>query len=260
VSSNDVPVLSDVPDQTMEEDGALPVAVIIGDVETPAGDLTFTAESSNTNLLRESGILLSGVGSNRVVTLTPVLHEFGSSTITLTVSDGTNSISDTFLLTVTQVVHPPEIVTGPQSQTVTNGAEVILTVTAEGTGPLGYQWRRNGTDLPSQTASTLVLSGVQVGDAGDYTVTVTNTVGSVTSDIAVLRILAAATITAISHSNGSTSISFTTISGLKYFIEYRDSIAEDWNSLPVVSGTGEVSTAVDPLANSPSRFYRVRIE
>jgi hypothetical protein len=261
IASNDVPVILDVPDHVMDEDGVLAIPVTIADVETPAGDLSLTAESSNTTLLHATGILVSGTGSNRVVTLTPVLHEFGTATITLTVSDGTNTFSDAFLVTVRQVIHPPEIVLQPQSQTVTNGSEVLFDVTVTGTAPLSYQWKRNGTDLPGQTAGVLTLSGVQVVDAGDYTVTITNTAGSATSGIAVLRVLGPAMITAVSHSDGSTTISFTTIFGLNYVIEHSDAIAGgNWSSLPVVAGTGDILTVIDPAANGPARFYRIRAE
>ena len=36
---------------------------------------------------------------------------------------------------------PPAIISGPQHQTVTNGADVVFSVTATGTPPLAYQWQ-----------------------------------------------------------------------------------------------------------------------
>ena len=46
---------------------------------------------------------------------------------------------------------------------------------------LSYQWQFNGTDLPGQTSSSLVISNVQFSDAGTYDLVVTNTAGSTTS-------------------------------------------------------------------------------
>ncbi len=51
---------------------------------------------------------------------------------------------------------------------------------------LSYQWQFNGTDLPGQTSSSLVISNVQFSDAGSYNLVVTNTAGSTTSSNAVV--------------------------------------------------------------------------
>ncbi|MBM4073659.1 MAG: hypothetical protein FJ271_32770, partial [Planctomycetes bacterium] len=70
------------------------------------------------------------------------------------------------------VLAPPVITAQPQSQTVPAGAEVILSVTADGLPPLSYQWQRNGANLPGATAATLTLGSVQLADGGVYTVIV----------------------------------------------------------------------------------------
>src|SRR5579859_4972048 len=67
-------------------------------------------------------------------------------------------------------------------------ANVALTVTASGTAPLGYQWRFNQNFLPGQTNLTLPLSSLQLRNAGDYSVVVTNSSGSVTSRVAILTV------------------------------------------------------------------------
>jgi|GEM_PF-1772891 len=61
------------------------------------------------------------------------------------------------------------------------GDEISLTVVAGGPGPLSYQWRRNGTNLPGKTSATLVLANLQLGDGGVYDVVVSNHVGDVPS-------------------------------------------------------------------------------
>ncbi len=82
----------------------------------------------------------------------------------------------------TEAVPPlPAILTQPQSQTVNVGASVTFSVTASGTTPLLYQWRKDGTDIPGATSAALTLNNVQTVDAGDYTVVVSNSTGSVTS-------------------------------------------------------------------------------
>ena len=89
---------------------------------------------------------------------------------------------------------PPSIVTQPQSQTAGVGSNVTFTVTANGTAPLGYQWRLGGTNLSGATGSALMLANVQAANAGTYSVLVTNSLGSVLSSNAVLTVNPSSTI------------------------------------------------------------------
>ena len=70
-----------------------------------------------------------------------------------------------------------------------NPTNVSIVVTAFGTGTLGYQWRFNGVNIPGATASTLVLTNVQPGMDGAYSVVVTDNIGSAISSNAVLTVL-----------------------------------------------------------------------
>lgn len=82
----------------------------------------------------------------------------------------------------------PAITMQPTSGTVLGGQPIVLNVAADGTAPLTYQWNRNGTPLAGETAATLTLAAAQATDAGGYTVTITNIVGSVTSDVAAIGV------------------------------------------------------------------------
>ena len=86
----------------------------------------------------------------------------------------------------------PTITTQPQSQTIAIGGSVTFTVSANGLSPLSYQWMKDGSAISGSTASTLTLSNIQSGNAGTYTVVVTNSVGNVTSNGAVLTVSTAA--------------------------------------------------------------------
>lgn len=80
------------------------------------------------------------------------------------------------------------LVTQPQSQTVNRGSGISFTATANGTPTLTYQWQKDGVDIPGATSPSLSVANVQSSDAGSYTVTVSNAVGSVTSDPAMLTV------------------------------------------------------------------------
>jgi hypothetical protein len=90
------------------------------------------------------------------------------------------------------VLVPPSILTPPQSQTVSNGANATFTIAAGGSAPLTYLWKFNGGPLASATSSSLTITNVQSGNQGDYTVVVSNSVGTVTSSVAHLMVQTAA--------------------------------------------------------------------
>src|SRR4051794_40771078 len=95
------PTISDVPDQTTNEDTATAVIPFtVGDDATPPAFLRVTASSSNQTLIPDANIVLGGSGASRTVTLTPAPDQNGTATISLTVSDGTQTTTKSFVLTV----------------------------------------------------------------------------------------------------------------------------------------------------------------
>jgi hypothetical protein len=95
------------------------------------------------------------------------------------------ALDDVFILAEDMA---PTITAQPQSQNVAVNDPATLTVTAYGTQPLSYQWLFNGSNITGATASSLVLTNVQVTDAGSYSVFISNRVGSVTSSNALLTV------------------------------------------------------------------------
>lgn len=82
----------------------------------------------------------------------------------------------------------PFVLAQPQGQSVLAGTNVTLTVNATGLFPLQYAWRVRGEAVPGGTGATLTLTNIQVPDAGDYQVVVSNPRGSVTSQTATVRV------------------------------------------------------------------------
>jgi hypothetical protein len=87
------------------------------------------------------------------------------------------------------VLVPPQITSQPQDQTVVLGTSVSFTVGASGSSPLRYQWYFNGASMNSATNSSMVLTPVVLSEAGTYSVTVSNAVGSASSRNAALAVL-----------------------------------------------------------------------
>lgn len=85
----------------------------------------------------------------------------------------------------------PVILAQPLSHTVAPGGPLTLSVSAQSSLPLSYQWRKDGQPIPGSNSSTLTLSVVRAQDAGQYTVLISNGSASVVSNPA--QVLVAAT-------------------------------------------------------------------
>ena len=84
---------------------------------------------------------------------------------------------------------PPTIVASPQSLEVNVGESVTLTVIAQGSVPLDYQWKFNGVDLPLANQSSYTLPALELSHGGAYSVLVSNSADTVQSEPAVLTVL-----------------------------------------------------------------------
>ncbi len=84
---------------------------------------------------------------------------------------------------------PPSINAQPQGATATEGGAHTFTVSVSGSLPMSYQWKKNGTELPGETAFSLMLSSLSLTDSGDYSVVAANAYGSITSAVATLTVL-----------------------------------------------------------------------
>jgi uncharacterized delta-60 repeat protein len=83
----------------------------------------------------------------------------------------------------------PVIVTQPTNQAVNAGSYAILFVGATGSPRLNFQWQFNGTNLPGSTRATYYVNFATPEHAGTYTVIVSNELGVVTSEPAVLTVV-----------------------------------------------------------------------
>jgi hypothetical protein len=96
----------------------------------------------------------------------------------------------------TETLIPPTILSQPKDRTnsVFPGDNVIFSVSADGTPPFSYFWRKGGIPIdtnfnPTASADTLLLTNVQVADSNTtYSVVITNVVGSITSSVARLYV------------------------------------------------------------------------
>jgi uncharacterized repeat protein (TIGR03803 family) len=95
---------------------------------------------------------------------------------------------------VFRLARPPEILAQPNDRTNDIGTVATFSVSAIGSKPLGYQWLKNGVpildggNVSGATTSSLALANVQPNDAGEFSVIVSNSAGTVTSSAASLAL------------------------------------------------------------------------
>lgn len=159
-----------------------------GQIVDEGGSVTFSVVATGTAPLtyqwRKNAANISGATASSYTKSNVQASDAGNYSVVVANGFGSVTSSDAVLIVNT----PPTIITQPQSQTVAPGANATFTVVASGTAPLFYQWRRNGLDISSATASSYTRSGVQSADTGIYTVAINNSVGSVASADAALSI------------------------------------------------------------------------
>ena len=146
----------------------------------------YTASPVHAVSTPQNGTVTLG-SDGKTATFTPTANFSGLASFTFTVTDSaSSSMTGTINLHVLSTELPPTITTQPASQTVTAGASVTLTVVA--TGNPNYQWKKNGLALIGATNASLAIASAQTSDSGSYTVDVTNSAATITSDTAILTV------------------------------------------------------------------------
>lgn len=171
---NDTPSISGIANVTIPSNSTTtPLPITISDPETSAASLSLTADSSDKTLLPLSGIVLGGTAGSRTITLTPAVNRSGTSTVTVTVSDGALTASSSFVLTV----NAPPANTAPTLSVIANANILVNTSTAPLAFTIGDAESAASALTLSASASpaTLVpLANVVFGGSGaNRTVTVT---------------------------------------------------------------------------------------
>jgi len=161
----------------------------------------------------------------------------------------------------------PSIVTQPVGTNVVRGANVTFTVSATGTPPLTYRWRKDGSVVSSGSLPAYSLFNATRSNSGVYSVIVTNLAGTVTSSIAVLGVHVPQLLSVPVLQSGKT-IAFNSSdvdggalsqSDLANLHVLASSNLLDWVTLPgpltLTNGTLQIQDT--GATNAPARFYRI---
>ena len=155
----------------------------------------------------------------------------------------------------------PVINSQPQNLTVNSGNPASFSVGVMDEFPVTYQWYLNTTTLlGGQTASTLNLANVNSGNAGAYTVTVTDNAGSVTSTPAVLTVISTIPVItsqpqSLTVTNGNPSafsVTATTSTGTLVYQWY-------FNTNTLISGQTNNTYTISPTFTNNAGYYTVAV-
>ncbi len=153
------------------------------------------------------------------------------------------NVAGTYTITATSVDEPsvfvstsvtisgPVILAQPAGQQVCTGSAILLTVTASYAS--SYQWNLNGAPIPGATNSSYSLSGAASANAGNYSVTVTNGAGSVTSSVA-----AVAVGSSITSNPASLSLHPTQTGAFSVVAQGIGTLSYQWYQIPSGGTTG----------------------
>jgi len=178
---------------------------------------TFTVTATGSAPLsyqwRKNGTNVGGANGSSYTISSVTTADAGNYSVVVNNNYG-NVTSSNATLTVTTA---PAITSQPQNFTASQGSNATFTVTATGTAPLSYQWRKNGTNVGGANGSSYTISAVTTADAGNYSVVVSNSYGNVTSNNATLTVTTAPVITSqpqsITTAQGSNATFMVTATG-----------------------------------------------
>ena len=187
-SANTAPTILNIADQTITQNTATAaIPFTVGDAQTAAGSLIVTGASSNPTLVPAANIVFGGSGANRTVTVTPALNQTGTATITVTVSDGSLTASDSFVLTVSATSNTAPTISNIANQTTaqnTATAAIPFTI-GDGQTSAGSLNVTGASSNPTLVPAANIVFG---GSGATRTVTVTpalNQTGTATITVTV---------------------------------------------------------------------------
>ena len=154
--------------------------------------LSYQWQKNGTNLANNFNI--TGSATNTLTFLHCSLTNAGDYTVIITNQYGSVT-SVVATLTVTAVAVPPSITNAVLQLTNFIGNNISFAVNPKGTPEFNYQWYFGTTQLSDDgikysgsTSSTLIITNLQLSDAGNYFVTVTNSAGGISNLIAMLTV------------------------------------------------------------------------
>lgn len=133
---------------------------------------------------RKNGTAISGATSPTYTVASVGASHAGTYDVVISNAGG-DVISKSAVVTVRT---PPVITAHPTGKTALVGGSVTFTVAATGSTPLEYQWFKGETAISGANGNSYTIAAAVTTNAGDYTVKVSNGLGSAISNVAKLTV------------------------------------------------------------------------
>jgi hypothetical protein len=187
---------------------AQPVSQSVVVEQTATFSVVATGTGTLTYQWKKSGTAISGATAASYTTPATMNADNGTQ-FTVVVTDGSGSLtSNSAALTVTASAVAPSITSQPSNQSVMAGKTATFSVTAAGTSPFTYQWKKNGAAISGAASASYTTPAAAASDSNtQFTVTISNNIGNVTSNAATLTVNVATLILNASK----TSLSFSSV-------------------------------------------------
>lgn len=157
--------------------------------QTATFSVTATGTAPISYQWRKNGVNLGGPASASYTTPPTTMADNGVKFDVVVSNSAGSATSSAATLTVNAVAAAPTISTQPANQTVTVGQTATFSVTANGSAPLSYQWRKNMVNISGATSASYITPAAVAGDNGaKFDVVVSNSAGSTTSHAATLTV------------------------------------------------------------------------
>jgi hypothetical protein len=175
--------------------------------QTATFNVAATGTSPITYQWKKNGVSISGATSSTYTTPAETTADNNAAFTAVVGNTAGNATSNAAMLTVTNPIVAPAITTQPASQTVIAGKTASFNVAASGTAPLTYQWSKNGAAISGATSSTYTTPAETTTDNNaKFTVAVSNSAGSATSNAALLTVTSATVAPAITTQPASQTV------------------------------------------------------
>lgn len=188
---------------------------------------------------------------------TQVFNEVGFMFYNSTSSDVTLTIAS---LTGLTAINPPSIVAQPSAISVNPGQSGTLSVVAAGTAPLTYQWKKDGAAISGATSASYTIASAATTDAGNYTVTITNAYGNVTSSAAALTVTSSPIPATITTQPASVTVSAGQNATFTVAAYGSAPVAYQWNKNgTAISGATSSTLTLSNVAATDAGSYTVKV-
>lgn len=146
---------------TIGEDTPVTINVTVKDSDNPASDLAVSGVSSDQNIVTNTAIVSGGSGEARTLTITPKSNAFGTTTITVRVSDEFATVTTDLTLNVTNVNDAPTITLSTNQVTTKQGVLTtgVIAALVDVDTPVDNLVLSSSSSSPSVVANSNVFFG-----------------------------------------------------------------------------------------------------